>query len=132
MSTLLALPPYVLVFLGGGVGACLRHALALLMGRAFPGNWPWGTLGINVLGGFFMGLFVGWLAAKGGEGGSQSLRLLLATGLLGGFTTYSAFSLEVFNLFGRQAYLAAALYVILSVGLSVAALWLGLALSRQW
>lgn len=118
----------LLVMLGGGIGAGLRH----LVGRAAlaiagPG-WPWGTLTVNLLGGLLMGLLAGVLARTGG---SENLRLLLGVGMLGGFTTFSAFSLDVANMIERGALAPAALYAALSLVGSVAALFGGLALARS-
>ena len=119
----------LLVFAGGGLGAVCRylsgHAVARLAGLAFP----WGTLFVNVAGSFLMGLLIAWLARR--SMGDANLRLLLATGFLGGFTTFSAFSLDVVTLYERGEIGAAAGYVIASVVLSVSALFAGLAAVRQ-
>lgn len=117
----------LLVMAGGAVGAGLRH----LVGRAAlalagPG-WPWGTLIVNLAGGLAMGLLVGTLARTGG---SENARLLLGVGVLGGFTTFSAFSLDVAAMIQRGAIAAAALYAAASLIGSVAALFAGLALTR--
>ena len=118
----------LLVMLGGSIGAGLRH----LVGRAAlalagPG-WPWGTLAVNLVGGLAMGLLAGTLARTGG---SENIRLLLGVGVLGGFTTFSAFSLEVANMIERGALAPAALYATLSVASAVLALFGGLALARS-
>ena len=118
----------LIVALGGAVGASLRHLVNLASLRAFGPNFPWGTLTVNILGSFVMGVFVEWLIRR--SGASNELRLLIATGLLGGFTTFSAFSLDVAMLWERGAALAASLYVAASVLLSIAALFAGLALAR--
>ncbi|MBA3668236.1 MAG: fluoride efflux transporter CrcB [Sphingomonas sp.] len=116
-----------LVFLGGGLGAVLRwlvgRASLLLWGATFP----WGTLIVNVVGSFAIGLFVGLFAAF--ENG-QPMRLLLVTGLLGGFTTFSAFSLDALTLWQRGQPALAAAYVLGSVVVSLAAIAAGLALTR--
>ena len=118
---------YLIVALGGGVGAAARHGLGQLSARAFGPGFPVGTMSANVLGGLLMGVLVGWLARSGaGEGA----RLLLGVGLLGGFTTFSAFSLDAVQMIQRGQAGLAALYVGGSVVLSIAALALGLVLSR--
>ena len=117
----------LLVFLGGGAGAVLRHGVNGVALRWFGPGLPVGTLAVNVIGSLAMGLLIGWLAREGGMAGT---RLLLATGLLGGFTTFSAFSLDVANLWGRGEAGLALGYVAASVGLSIAAVFAGLALMR--
>jgi CrcB protein len=121
---------FLLVALGGGLGASLRYGAGLAAARLFAGGWPYGTFFVNVTGSLAMGLLVGWLALKAGEGGDQ-LRLFLATGVLGGFTTFSAFSLEAADMIRAGALGQAASYVSLSVGLGVGALFLGLALAQK-
>ena len=119
---------YLLVFLGGGLGAALRHLVNRLAFAAFGPALPVGTLFVNVAGGFFMGLLAALFLAKGG--GDQALRLFLVTGLLGGFTTFSAFSLESALMWQRGEWAALAAYAIGSVVLSVGALFLGMATMR--
>ncbi|MCE2843431.1 MAG: fluoride efflux transporter CrcB [Novosphingobium sp.] len=110
---------------GGAVGAWLRFAAGRMIGgQAFP----YATLTVNVLGSLAMGLLAGWLA-RHGQGGEQ-WRLLLGVGVLGGFTTFSAFSLEVVTLAQRGAMGQAALYIVLSLAGGVGGLLLGLMLSR--
>lgn len=118
----------LIVALGGAVGASLRHLVNLASLRAFGPNFPWGTLTVNILGSFVMGVFVEWMIRR--SGAPNELRLLIATGLLGGFTTFSAFSLDVAVLWERGAALTASIYVVASVLLSIAALFAGLALAR--
>ncbi len=120
---------FLLVFIGGGLGAGLRHLSNGLALRLMGPNFPWGTMFVNIAGSLAMGLFVGWLVRRSG-GASNELRLLIATGVLGGFTTFSAFSLDVANLWERGAIGAAMLYAGTSVGISIAALFAGLALAR--
>lgn len=121
---------YLIVFLGAGIGGALRHGVNLGCARLCGTAFPWGTLAVNVVGSFAMGVLIGWLAFKAGEGWSQPTRLFLATGILGGFTTFSAFSLDAVLLWERgQAGLAAA-YVAASVLLSILGLVAGLALVR--
>ncbi|WP_332690981.1 fluoride efflux transporter CrcB [Bosea sp. (in: a-proteobacteria)] len=120
----------LLVFLGAGIGGVLRHGVNLASLRWLGPSFPFGTLAINVVGSGAMGLVAGWLAFRAGEGWSQQAKLFLATGVLGGFTTFSAFSLDAVMLWERGEALAAALYVLGSVVLSLAALVAGLALVR--
>lgn len=119
---------YLLIAIGGGIGAMGRHGLGQLSLRLFGPGFPVGTFAANVLGGLLMGLLVGWLATK--DGGHE-LRLLLGVGLLGGFTTFSAFSLDAFQMIERGRIGAASAYVGGSVILAIAALALGLLIARK-
>lgn len=121
---------YLIVFLGAGIGGALRHAVNVGCARMCGTAFPWGTLTVNVLGSFIMGVLAGWLAFKAGEGWSQHLRLFLATGILGGFTTFSAFSLDAVLIWERGQIGLAATYVAASVVLSIAGLIAGLGLVR--
>lgn len=121
---------YLLVFLGAGIGGALRHGVNVGWARACGTAFPWGTLTVNVVGSLAMGLIGGWLASKTQAGWSQPLRLFLTTGILGGFTTFSAFSFDAVLLWERGALGAAAAYVGASVVASIAALVAGLALVR--
>lgn len=121
---------YLIVFLGGGVGAALRHGINLAAGRALGTAFPYGTLIINVTGSLVMGLIAGYFAIKGDA--SQNWRLFLTTGILGGYTTFSAFSLDAAVLYERGEAGAAAIYVIASVAVSIAGLFAGLALVRHF
>ena len=118
-----------LVAAGGAVGASLRHLTGMAMLRLVGAGFPWGTLTVNVVGGFLMGVFVELLARR--FGGSAELRLFVATGVLGGFTTFSAFSLDVAVLYARGALVQACFYVAASVVLSIAALFFGMWLAKS-
>ena len=121
---------FLIVFLGGGIGAALRHGVNLLSARLLGTSFNYATLFENVSGSFVMGLLVGYFAFKGGA--SQHWRLFLTTGILGGYTTFSAFSLDTILLYERGEIGLAALYVALSVALSIGALMAGLALVRHF
>jgi CrcB protein len=121
---------YILVALGGGVGAVARYVVGSQMTRTFGPNWPYGTFTINVLGGLCMGLLVGFLAHRGGVD-QERWRLLIGVGVLGGFTTFSAFSLETALMIERGQMTAAAVYDAASVGFSVLALFAGLLIARR-
>jgi len=119
-----------LVFLGAGIGGVLRHGVNLVSLKWLGASFPYGTMAINIIGSGVMGLVAGLLAFKAGEGWTQNARLFLATGILGGFTTFSAFSLDAVLLWERGEATLAAVYVVGSVVLSLAALIAGLALVR--
>jgi CrcB protein len=119
-----------LVVLGGGAGAAARYAVGSQAWRVFGTGWPFGTLICNVVGGLMMGLLVGFLAHRG-EADQERLRLLFGVGVLGGFTTFSAFSLETVMMIEKSRYGQAFTYVSASVLLSVAALFAGLIVSRR-
>lgn len=119
-----------LVFLGGGIGAALRHGVNLASAQIFGITFPWGTLIVNVAGSFLIGVLAAWFAFRDG-GVTQHVRLFLATGVLGGFTTFSAFSLDFALLFERGEMGQGATYVIASVGLSLLAIFLGLFVVRS-
>ena len=117
-----------LVAAGGAAGSVARYLTGTLVARS--GGWPWGTLTVNILGGFLMGMLIGTLALRGGAE-QERLRLLLGVGFLGGFTTFSAFSLEVANMIERRDMAGAAVYSLISVIASVAAVFAGLMLARR-
>ena len=120
---------YLIVFIGAGIGGALRHGVNLAAVRLLGYGFPFGTLVVNVLGSFLIGLLAGYFAYRTGL--NQHLRLFLTTGILGGFTTFSAFSLDAALLVERHSYALAAAYVIGSVVLARAGLFLGLALFRH-
>ena len=121
---------YLLVFVGGGLGATLRHLINLTCARFLGTGFPWGTFIINITGSTVMGLIAGYLAFKGEA--SQPWRLFLMTGILGGYTTFSAYSLDAALLYERGELMLAAFYVVGSVALSIAGLFGGLALVRHF
>ena len=121
---------FLIVFLGGGLGAALRHGVNVVSSRWFGTAFPWHTLFENVSGSLVMGLLVGYFAMKGGA--SQDWRLFLTTGILGGYTTFSAFSLDAVLLYERGETGLAALYVLASVALAIGGLFAGLALVRHF
>jgi CrcB protein len=119
-----------LVAAGGATGAVARYLLGVQAMRALGGGWPYGTFAANILGGFLMGVLAGVLALRGGAD-QEKWRVLLGVGVLGGFTTFSAYSLEVALMIERKAYGQAAAYSLGSVVLSVLALFAGLILMRR-
>ena len=121
---------FLVVFLGGGIGAALRHGVNLLSVRLFGTSFPYGTLFENVSGSLLMGMLAAYFASKGDA--SQHWRRFLTTGILGGYTTFSAFSLEVVLLYERGELVLAGLYVLASVIFSVAGLFAGLWLVRHF
>ena len=126
---------FLLVAAGGALGAMARYGLGLTVGRLAPGaawpqSWPWGTFTANVTGGLLMGLLAGWLALKGGAE-AETIRLFAAVGVLGGFTTFSAFSLEAVQMIERRQWALASGYVAASTVLAIAAVFLGLMIARR-
>lgn len=119
-----------LVAAGGAIGAVARYLAGAQALRLFGSGWPFGTLTVNILGGLAMGALAAWLALRGG-GDQERWRLLLGVGVLGGFTTFSAFSLEVALMIERREWTSAFAYSTLSVVASVAALFAGLLLVRR-
>ena len=119
---------YLVVFIGAGIGGSVRHGVNIWVARLLGTHFPAHTLIINVVGSLTMGLVAGWFAMKGC--GAGHMRLFLATGIRGGFTTFSAFSLDAVLLWERHEHMLAALYVGGSVAASIAGLLLGLWLMR--
>ena len=119
---------YLIVFLGAGIGGALRHGVNVAATRQFGLGFPFGTLIVNIVGSFAMGLLAGYFAFRPGI--SQHMRLFLTTGILGGFTTFSAFSLDTALLVERHSYGLAAGYVVGSIAAGLSALFFGLALFR--
>lgn len=121
-----SLAPLLQVAIGGAIGSALRYGVNVSAGRAFGNGFPWGTLIVNIVGSFTMGLLVAVLAQKGG----MRFAPFLMTGVLGGFTTFSAFSLDTITLWERGAHGLALAYVAASVILSLAMIALALHLFR--
>ncbi|MFH0300648.1 fluoride efflux transporter CrcB [Bradyrhizobium sp. 31Argb] len=115
---------YVLVSVGAGIGGALRHGVNLSTARTFGTGFPYGTLTVNVVGSLVMGLLAGYFAFRGEA--AQTWRLFLTTGILGGFTTFSSFSLDTALLYERGELGLTLLYVAVSFACSVGALFVGL------
>ena len=121
--------PYLLVALGGAVGSTLRYGASVLIARWWSGTLPLATLFVNIAGSLAMGLFIGFLARTTPQWQAEA-RLFVAIGLLGGFTTFSSFSLDTVSLIERGELAQAVLYVLLSVAVCLVALYLGLTIMR--
>ena len=121
---------FLLVFIGAGLGGALRHAANLASVRLYGPDLPLSTLFVNVIGALSVGYIAGYFVTRGH--GSQPLQLFLTTGMLGGFTTFSAFSLEAALLWERGQIVACAAFVVTSVVLAIGGVFAGLALARVW
>ncbi|MCA0368354.1 MAG: fluoride efflux transporter CrcB [Proteobacteria bacterium] len=122
---------FLLVAIGGAIGSVARYGLGVAAGRWAPNaGWPVGTFAANVIGGLLMGLLVGWLAFRGGAQ-QEAVRLFAAVGVLGGFTTFSSYSLEAAQMIERRQLGLAACYVVGSVVLAIGALFVGLMIARR-
>ena len=119
---------YLIVFFGAGIGGAMRHGVNLASARLFGFGFPFGTIIVNIAGSLLIGLLAGYFAFRTGV--PQHMRLFLTTGILGGFTTFSAFSLDAALLMERHAYWSAAAYILGSVILSLVALFAGLSFFR--
>lgn len=115
--------------LGGAIGSAVRYVSMSVIGKIAGSNFPYGTLFVNIFGSFIMGVWIAYMANLLPERG-KNLHLLFAVGCLGGFTTFSTFSLDVFYLFERGAYPQMLAYVLGSVIVSLLALMLGMYLVR--
>ena len=117
---------YLVVFVGAGIGGSIRHGMNIWVAHFLGTHFPWHTFVINILGSLVMGLVAGWFAERGGQLGH--IPLFFTTGILGGFTTFSAFSLDAVLLWERHEHLLAALYVggsvVCAIGGLVLALWI--------
>ena len=122
---------FLIVFLGGGIGAALRHGINVLFSRLFGTSFPYATFFENVSGSLVMGLLAGYFAFRSGES-AQHWRLFLTTGILGSYTTFSTYSLDAALLYERGELGLAAVYVVGSVALAIGGLFAGLALMRSF
>ncbi|HVO02327.1 MAG TPA: fluoride efflux transporter CrcB [Candidatus Cybelea sp.] len=126
--------PFFIVFAGAGIGGALRHGVNMLGLRLAGPDFPYATMAINISGSLLMGLIAGYFTYRGGTGLfgqlGQHWRLFLTTGILGGFTTFSAFSLDFATLWERGALSPALLYLVVSVGGSIVAIFAALAIAR--
>ena len=121
--------PYLLVAVGGAIGSVLRYGTGVFGGTLWRNSFPLGTLLINIVGSLVMGLFIGLMARLLPTWQSDA-RLFFAVGVLGGFTTFSSFSLDAISMIERGDVLLATLYVVLSVAIAVPALYIGLIIMR--
>ena len=119
---------FLLVALGGGIGAAGRYGVSLAMPLK-PGEWPWATFSVNVAGSLAIGVLAGWLSSRGDA--AESWRLFLGVGVLGGFTTFSAYSLETLRMIERGEWPAAAFYVLGSVAAGLAAVAIGAEIAKR-
>jgi CrcB protein len=120
---------YLLVFIGGGIGSVFRYGASRASLILIGPNFPAGTVFVNIVGSTLMGILASWFALRGG--GDQTMRLFLTTGILGGFTTFSAFSLDTAFLWQRGEVVTTMLYVLGSVVFSLAGLFIGMAATRS-
>ena len=120
----------LLVFIGGGLGSLARYGVTLASNILFAPHFPFSTLFVNITGGLVMGFAAGYLVPRLGAAWVDQTRLFVMTGILGGFTTFSAFSLDAVGLWERGLSGQAALYVVASVVFSISALMVGLMLAR--
>lgn len=118
---------YILVMAGGAAGAAMRFGLSQLVPHA-AGEWPWATFVANVLGSLLMGVLAFWLVRKGAQG--DQVRLLVGVGVLGGFTTFSAFSLEIAQMVERGQVVLGFGYAVASVLVALTALFAGMAMAK--
>ncbi|WP_316861747.1 fluoride efflux transporter CrcB [uncultured Cohaesibacter sp.] len=119
---------FIFVAIGGAAGASLRHLVGLMALRSFGGGFPYGTMICNIVGSFFMGLLIHILAVR--FNASTEIRLLLTTGLLGGFTTFSTFSLDIVTMTERGQTTVALFYIAISLAGGIVALFAGLSAAR--
>jgi CrcB protein len=119
----------LLVAAGGALGAAGRYGVSAAAMRLLGPAWPWGTFAVNAAGSLLIGLLAGWLAFR--VDGGAHWRLFLGTGVLGGFTTFSAFSLETFGMIERKQYAPAAIYALGSVAVGLIAVFIGLWIARR-
>jgi CrcB protein len=121
--------PYLLVGLGGALGSIARYGSGILVGKIWASSFPLATLLINIAGSLAMGLFIGYLA-RTTPAWQADARLFVAVGIFGGFTTFSSFSLDAIALLERGEVVQAAIYILVSVVVAIAALYAGLVVMR--
>lgn len=119
----------LLVGAGGALGAVARYGTGVLFGRLGLGGFPWTTMTVNILGSFLMGLFISYLAFATPPHQAE-LRQLIAIGVMGGFTTFSSFSLDAMTMIERGQFMPAAFYILASVVVSIVALFIGMLIFR--
>lgn len=119
---------FLLVALGGGLGAAGRYGVSLAL-PAKPGEWPWATFSINVAGSLLIGVLAGWLSTRGDAG--EPWRLFIGVGVLGGFTTFSAYSLETLRMIERGEWPLALAYALGSVAAGLAAVAIGAEIAKR-
>ncbi len=122
--------PYLLVFIGGGFGSAARLGISAFMNRYINSIFPWGTLCVNIISSFILGLLMASLMFKV-QASSEQQRLLIGVGFCGGLSTFSTFSLELFNLLKTENYFLAATTILASVIACLIAIWLGMMLAKQ-
>ena len=120
--------PYLIIFLGGGIGSMLRFAVSSFVSKKIAGDFPWYTLTVNLIGAFLIGILVELIVTKYSE--SQNMRYLLITGFLGGFTTFSAFSLESSLMWMKGDYASLVAYITMSVAGTIGAVLLAMNLTK--
>ena len=116
------------IFLGGGLGSILRFLISDQTNRLFLSSFPFGTTVVNVIGAFLMGLAVSYFADKVNV--SQNIKMFLTIGFLGGFTTFSTFNLDFYQLFSNGEILASLLYLFATFTFTIIAFYLGLSLFK--
>lgn len=125
----MSLQVYIAVMMGGAIGSAVRLWLATTITDRLSGPFPWGILCVNISGCFLIGLFIGWSVPESSWLGSPTVRLAVTYGLLGGFTTFSTFSMQTVHLLGSGAVMTAMSYAAASLSCCLLATWLGLRLT---
>lgn len=121
---------FIYVFIGGGLGSVTRYGVGIISKRAFASTFPFATLISNVCSSFILGILVGWLALKASN--QEPYRLLIAIGFCGGFSTFSSFSLETYEMIRTGQYLTCGINVLSSIIVCLVALWGGIQLARSF
>lgn len=120
------------IAIGGALGSVVRYLMQSFIGHYAGDGFPLGTLLVNISGSMLMGIFIGWLVIRGTFANAQDLRLFVAVGILGGYTTFSSFSLDAITLLEQGRWGAMSAYILSSVLFSLAGLMLGLRLMRAF